>query len=111
MSETQNTQPRKFNSLQELFADPARWTKRRSAADAEGRWTDFYDPKAACWCLTGGINLVYGAGADYGLVSEKLTAARKKLFPDSRYSTLQWWNDAWERTHEDILALVTEAGV
>lgn len=110
-----------FKTLQELFADPSRWTQRVSARDSEGLCPalDPDDPRAVCWCLVGGARLVYSDG---NLRTEIYRRLRSALPSSDRTDTNKWqllddfndlvsWNDNYMRTPEEILELVTKAGV
>lgn len=50
----------KYNSLQELFADRSRWTTGSYARDKNKIVCPIDSEHACCWCLVGGIRLIYG---------------------------------------------------
>lgn len=104
------SEPQKFKTLQELFSDPKRWTTHGKARDTRGRPTLVHDPYAACWCLLGALQRVYGgtfyANPDCMRAMGKVNDA----LPDDA-ETIAEWNDHPDRTAEEVLALVTKAGV
>lgn len=94
----------KFGSLQELFAEPSRWTRHAIAADSRGWVARANSVRAVCWCLLGATALVYPRSGDWREVIRKLTLA-------AGTDRLARWNDAEGRTHAEVLELVTKAGV
>lgn len=95
---------RKFKSLQELFARAARWQKGWFAATRKGVRCYSDDPNAVCFCLFGGLERVYGTGVK----NQQMVNRLKQTLPDTSFVA---WNDAPERTIQDIRALVKKAGV
>ena len=91
----------KFNSLQELFADEGRWCKGAVARDTFGKPCSSLDDEAACWCMLGGAEHIYGP--DYESAAEKL-----RLVVGRGVSV---FNDHSSTTIEDIRRVVAEAGV
>lgn len=88
----------KFNTLQELFSDPARWTKGVYFRDAEGNSCARQD--ATCACLAGGVRLVYGdKTVDRLRVNGRINGHIKKQLPDA---TIASWNDHFSTTIEDV---------
>lgn len=99
------SEKQKFNTLQELFAVPERWTQGYFARAADGsRIISATDDRAVCWCLLGGLGKVYGYGPAY----DTALAALHDVLPGTALSR---WNDSYGRTHQDILDLVTKARV
>lgn len=106
-----------FKTVRDVFQDPMRWTQGSDARDRDGSETSAYDSSATCWCLMGALRLVYPDWDDRMEASRKL--AHSGLldhpgfpFPDPRYEgQMIDWNDNPERKHQEVLDLVTKAGV
>jgi hypothetical protein len=91
-------------TVQELLADPERWTKNAVARNQYGAAIPHtHDPDACKWCLYGALLRVYGSG-NYWPFEDKLlkTLGRETVAP---------WNDDPERTHAQVLEAVTKAGI
>lgn len=99
--------------VKELLADPSAWTQGSMAKGADGNDTCVFGPSSisACkWCLLGAIARCYHTRpAICGQVIKKVHEAlvHKGLENGSIVS----WNDMPERTHAEVLALVTELDV
>lgn len=83
-------------TLQELFADPTRWTQDRYAKTADGHLSSINSRWSVCFCLAGGIHRVY---KDYTKRSDVFDQVFREVG-----STAEW-NDAPERTVEDVQKL------
>ena len=88
-------------TLQELFTDPSTWTKEYAAKDKRGLGVVPFDPNTVCWCLLGGIEKCYGSKW-VEIVNDVHAHIRMPL---------SIWNDAPERTFEDIVQLVKELNI
>lgn len=86
--------------LKELFTDESKWTKGSYARDQDGLTVDPQNDKAVCWCFRGAMYKI-------GFNIHSLTHIFEKLFPDG----VMDWNDAPERTFEDIKKLVEELDI
>lgn len=104
---------KQYNSLQELFADPSRWTKDAYARDAKGNECN-NDESASSWCVLGGFWKVYGNGHER---RQKVNKLRDYL--QDKYTThpAQWndfhaaqWND-FHVTHEELLRVCKELDI
>lgn len=89
-------------TLQELFVVPSRWTQHTSARDARGNRTSLNNPHASCFCLYGGLTLLYGIG-------EKAKAVEYLI--EAEHRDFVGYNDAHDTTHSDILKLVTDLNI
>lgn len=58
--------PQECKSLQELFADEDRWTTDNFAENDCYEAVSIHDPTATCWCLDGGLQLVYPGPTNKG---------------------------------------------
>lgn len=104
-----NTQ--KFDSVQELLSDPARWARCQVAANKAGETVCANHPEAVRWCVLGAVEKVYGF-EDLPKVKHikgRLRAAVAEMFGCPRQ--VSDWNDDYSRTHEEVLALVTQLNI
>lgn len=103
-----------YKTVRELLSDPDRWTKKAMAVDGAGCPVVLYSPEACRWCLLGAMLHVYRSDEEYGKASERLySMLRPQLqeFSLSEAFNLVAWNDAEERTYQEVIDLVTKAGV
>lgn len=92
----------------ELLADASRWTKGTAARDANGNGTSD-DHFATCWCAIGAINHCYDDTNQRRNMRYKLgNALNPKLYPTLVITS---WNDAPERTHAEVLAVLKELDI
>lgn len=82
----------------ELLAEPGRWTQETAARDAAGLPVGATSDAAVCWCLIGALDAVRDG-----------TTALAQLRRTLGCSSVSAWNDAPERTHADVLALLDRA--
>lgn len=87
----------------ELLAIPDRWTKGAYARDINGAIVDCQSGHAACWCLDGAVHRCYPS------LTEK--ANMLDLLDTAIGHQATTWNDAPERTHAEVLELVTRLGI
>lgn len=90
-----------FKTVRELLSVPERWTQGAMSLDVKGR-PAVRRADAVCWCLAGAVRQVYPDDVQYAKVCDKLEQAVGRL---------DRWNDYDQRTHAEVLALVTEVGV
>lgn len=107
----------------ELLSPKVRWTKgtfarigdRMNSLDGPAVRSD--DPCATCFCLLGAVHRVYHTEAKRDAAILKLHIALEAtgwpvdLVKYAPTDDLVNWNDAEERTHEEVLALAVAAGV
>ncbi len=90
----------KPKTILELFeGHPERWTTKAGAKDINGKGVDADSDKAACWCIQGAYIRVHGF---------------TQYMHDNSInyvSGLHTWNDAPERTFEEVLEKVRELGI
>lgn len=82
-------------TLQELFADPARWTQRAYARKADGGPVGLCNPDATCFCLIGGLRRL-------GMAENELKNELGDVFR---------WNDAPGRTIQEVQDLVKKLNI
>lgn len=95
--------------LHELLSDPSRWTKGATARNSIGNIVSSYDPTAVCFCLIGAIFRIYPD--DYPNAFNERVAIHKQLEGRLSNHDIVGWNDAPERTHEEVLALLKELDI
>jgi hypothetical protein len=81
------------------------WTQRAFARDRDGRKVLASDPRACKWCIGGAIYLAYPDQTAWLEAVAKL----RKVIGDIALPT--WWNDAPERTHEEVIEACRKAGI
>ena len=91
--------------IKELFTDSSKWTKGSLARDKNGDLTSYYSSDAVCFCLHGAIYKCY---EDFGDKSSIITNKIRKEI--KRYS-ISGWNDAEERTFEEVKNLVEKLDI
>ena len=92
--------------LKELFADEKRWTKGAYARDAEGVGVSVKSFGASCFCLSGAIIKIHGS-KEYGPGRQVYEKIQKYI----GHSIVSSWNDAPDRTIEDIQKLCNELDI
>jgi len=90
--------------IKELLAKPGAWTRYEYARTATGLPCSATSRQAVCWCLRGAVLYCYDTETKRLNVLDKLESAVKGGFVVS-------YNDAPERTHAEILALVEKLDV
>jgi len=98
----------KYKSLQQLFRKESRWTQCAYARDKEGNEVSIKGKKAVCFCLSGGVELVYPGGKGNDVRQQLVDTIKRR---NLQYSGITWYNDRTDTTIEDIRSLVKEAGV
>jgi hypothetical protein len=90
----------------ELIATPDRWIKENIARDKpESReWIYPNHPAATCWCSVGAICAAEGLEGMWS-DTRSIKALKKVLGTDD----VSEWNDAPERTHDEVLAAFDKA--
>lgn len=91
--------------MHELLSDASKWTKGASARNKHGVPVSSSAKDATCWCLIG------AATKCYELKSAALDALQliDTLLPKNEWGAT--WNDAPERTFEDVIRVLKLADV
>ena len=91
--------------VKELFSDESRWTRFRMARTPDGEGCLPDNPDASCWCLLGAIEVCYScyAGSTHFSILYDKIVQDLNLVGDS---FILEWNDAPERTFEEVKQLV-----
>ena len=77
------------------------WVQGKQASDAQGGEVGWNDPSAVRWCLAASVDFDY---------QSELRLLRTLRLPDhSPTHTLVAWNEAPERTREQVIALLENA--
>lgn len=84
------------------------WTQGQYAKDANGNKTDLYDSSACSFCSTGALMVAIPFGA-WGLYDSAITCLSKAADIGSSAASIERWNDAVERTREDVLLAFDKA--
>jgi hypothetical protein len=96
-----------LEGVRRRLTPPSAWTQAAYARRVSGISCTGADRAASCWCLLGAIDAERHATATRSLVSQLATSAvTKTVKVRDAGLTLAGWQDAPERTHEDILAAI-----
>jgi hypothetical protein len=87
----------------ELLSDPSKWTKGVIARNSNGERVAGYDPSATCFCLYGAIKRCYP-----GYAAEETFSRIQECVPDR---DAIGWNDAPERTYDEVITLLKELDI
>lgn len=91
--------------IQELLSSPEKWTKGLNAKDKQNNCVSPWSENAVCWCIYGAILKCY---------SESLKTTEEmveKATYASGWQVLSAWNDAPERTFEEVKALIEKLDI
>lgn len=88
--------------VKDLLNDPSRWTQFFFARNGVGTpvWPE--DGTAVCWCLLGAIHKCY---------EERTCGVIELVQKELNYVSVAKWNNAPERTFEDVKNLVTRLNI
>ncbi len=100
--------PNECKTVLELFSEPNRWTKGAIAINQFNEKVMYDDDSAICFCLVGGINLVYDKTPSKKF--DIFRAANLILWKKDK-SCLTEFNDRLKTTHEDVIEFVKELGI
>jgi len=86
--------------MKKLLANPDAWTQGKYARDAYGKEVHVDSPKATCWCLEGAFIKCYPRN-------------NRKIFKKlvNKIQFIVNWNDAPERTHQDVINVLNELDI
>lgn len=96
--------------IRELLADPTHWCKHDLARDSDGLPAFYDSPEATSWCLAGATYRCYPGKRDRTMIQAELINRIKKLHHEdpSWLIDVALFNDAPQRTHEEIMRLLEE---
>ena len=91
--------------IKELLSDPSKWTQGVIARDSNGLHVGVHSSSATCFCLYGAMRRCYGSDfkTEYNVFNRL-----QQMVPD--HDPIGW-NDAPERTHAEVLELVTRMDI
>ena len=89
--------------IRNLLTDESKWCKGVDAQDCNGDEIRYDDPKAHSFCLVGALEVCY---RDEGNI---IYAIKDKI--RLRIGDITRWNDAPERTFEDVRKLIEELNI
>jgi hypothetical protein len=95
----------------ELLSDPKKWIKKLYAVDNTGLVTSSKSPEAVCWCINGALQRCYQDSIVRDEVRRKIAMHLDLNGIDKPHDTIVKWNDAPERTFEDVHNLLKELDV
>jgi alpha-glucosidase (family GH31 glycosyl hydrolase) len=91
--------------IKDFLDSPSKWTQEALARDDKGRACDPLSHSAVCFCLLGLMGVFYDFRSSNG------EEAWNKLNSVFKGKIIGKWNDAPERTFEEVKALVTELDI
>jgi hypothetical protein len=94
--------------IKELLADVSKWTQKVPARNADGASCNVNEG-AVCWCLWGAAVFCYDRTFDDPAV--RFHDVRNKIEAVVLGGNMVTWNDAPERTFEEVKALVERLDV
>lgn len=90
----------------ELLNTPEKWTKGAFAKDHTGCNVNYNSALAICFCLGGAINRCYNNPEDVFVNANKI--GKFLNLPNLK---LTEWNDAPERTYEEVITILKELDI
>lgn len=93
----------------ELLSSKEKWAKRAYAYDEKGAPCDPRDEKAVCFCLLGAIDRCYGKTPMRVRSKDIFLGVLEKL--KNKVGNVPHWNDAEERTYEEVVAVLKELDI
>lgn len=90
--------------VRELLDVESKWTKGCEASDARGYSVDFNASGASTWCLLGAIHKCY---TDEGMI----IVLYNKILETLNVKWVGKWNDAPNRTFNDVKQLIMELDI
>ena len=96
--------------IKELLSDPSSWTQHVIARDCKRERVAVNDSSATCFCLYGALRRCYGSTINPLSNKEEYDIWNRlqQMVPDRDPIG---WNDAPERTHAEVLELVTRLDI
>lgn len=88
--------------IRELLSAPSRWIKRDLARDVDGNQVHPIAAESVCWCLIGAVVRCYRESEQVAII-KKIQAGVGMFGSD--------WQDAPERTFEEVRQLVEELDI
>ena len=96
-----------LKALRALLTPPEAWTKTWNARDKEGLPVVADGPEAFCWCLHGGMIRVCERDPQR---EHYVIRSLERALPETVLRRhVPHWQDAPERTHAEVLALIDGA--
>ena len=95
--------------MKELLDSEEKWTKGTYARDKRGKGISPICSNAVCFCLLGAIEKCYSSEKKENLDYAVISKIRRHL--NLRTGTIACWNDAPERTFEEVKSLVEELDI
>lgn len=102
----------KPRTVQELYSNPEKWTQHYLTRNSMGHDTGLCFSQAHCFCLMGAILYVYGNFTTVMREAEnRLLDALGERYPSFRGLSYVAWNDAPERTIQEVQEIVKIANI
>lgn len=99
-----------LKAVRELLSVPERWTKGEHARTNTGCPVPINSRRAKCWCLEGATARAVKSDERFNNTWGCLLDMFRQDHPDAKIiGGIIEWNDADDRTHADVLALLDKA--
>lgn len=93
----------------QLLDSPEKWTKGENARDGKGRVIEPTAQDACCWCINGILMRMYPT--DMGSKTENARCEAWDKLERRIGGNVIHWQDAPERTHQEVLAVLKELDI
>lgn len=91
----------------ELLSDASKWTQGTYARDKSGLSINEYSRDAVCWCIRGAVKVCYCNNVRY----EKYMQIAHAIILDGTWKDMVVWQDAPERTFEEVRELLVRLDI
>lgn len=91
--------------IRELLTDESKWTQFTAARDINGAPVFLDNENAVCWCLIGAVSWCYRSDP------KQLNMVMNKLWDELGNGEVVKWNDNFNRTFEEVKALVVKLDI
>jgi hypothetical protein len=90
-----------------LLADEARWTRDKLSRNIDGDGVWPLEEEAVSWCVAGAIMKCY----PHDTIGETIERLHQYLKTNLNYDLVSFWNDAPERTHDEVISVLRELDI
>ncbi len=96
--------------VSELLTDESKWCKRTMAKDISGYGVPFDSAYAVCWCLLGAAAACGYTSAEMAAFEKAICAVAPMSAVDTTNVAIALWQDAAERTFDQVYELLLSIG-
>jgi hypothetical protein len=95
--------------VKDILSDPSKWTQGFFARDKLGQPCEPLDENAVQYCIVGALMRAYGRGQRYAAYARAMKAIAA-IYGEAPI-TIDDWNDAPDRTFDDVRRVLEAADV